>query len=229
MDFPYLDIVLLAMLAGFVLFKLWTALGRRTGHERPQDLLRGQTAGDEKVVPLPGRADPRPTALKAPVPTPGSISAPPGSPLAQALTDIRAADRRFDVDHFVVGARAAHEMIASAFADGDRDALKPLLDEQVYTSFERAIRARDEAGQKIDFTYVRLKSADVIDAAMRGRNAEITVKFVSELMSATVTKAGEVVEGDASSVRTVTDIWTFARDTRSSDPNWRLSATSGAN
>ncbi len=230
MDIPF-DILLVAMVAGFVLFKLWQVLGRRTGHERPRDMFGppAQRAGDEKVVPLPARPETRPTSLKPANAAPATVVAPAGSPLAQALSDIRSVDRRFEAEHFLMGSRAAHEMIASAFADGDRTALRPLLEDAVYASFDSAIRAREEAGQKMDFTYVRLKSADIVDAALRGRTAEVTVKFVSELMSATVTKAGEAVEGDAASVRTVTDIWTFARDTRSSDPNWRLTATSSAN
>jgi predicted lipid-binding transport protein (Tim44 family) len=230
MDFLPLDIVLVAMVAGFLLFKLWQVLGRRTGHERPRDLFGpGQTPGEEKVVPMPTRPDARTASVKVPGSTGGTIAAPPGSPLAQALSDIRAVDRRFEVEHFVSGARAAHEMIASAFADGDRETLRPLLEDQVFASFDGAIRAREDAGHKMDFTYVRLKSADVVDAALRGRIAEVTVKFVSELMSATVNKSGETIEGDAASVRSVTDIWTFARDTRNSDPNWRLTATSSAN
>jgi predicted lipid-binding transport protein (Tim44 family) len=119
-------------------------------------------------------------------------------------------------------------MIARAYADGDRAALKPLLGADVYASFDSAITAREKAGHKVDFSFVGLKQASLEEAGLRDRIAEVTVRFVSELISATRDAAGAVIEGAAGVVREVTDVWTFARDTRSSDPNWKLIATSAA-
>jgi predicted lipid-binding transport protein (Tim44 family) len=149
----------------------------------------------------------------------------PGSALALGVEQIREADSSFDPDAFVSGAKVAHEMIARAYADGDRKALKPLLGDEVYASFDAAIAEREKAGHKIDFSFVGLKQTSLDDAGIRGRLAEVTVRFVSELISATRDAAGAVIDGAAGVVREVTDVWTFARDTRSSDPNWKLVAT----
>lgn len=134
----------------------------------------------------------------------------------------------FDPDEFVSGAKMAHEMIARAYADGDRSTLKPLLGDDVFASFDAAITAREKAGHKVEFSFVGLKQAKLEEAGLRDRLAEVTVRFVSELISATRDAAGAVIEGAAGVVREVTDVWTFARDTRSSDPNWKLVATSAA-
>jgi predicted lipid-binding transport protein (Tim44 family) len=119
-------------------------------------------------------------------------------------------------------------MIVHAFATGDRESLKPLLDKDVYASFDSVIAAREGMGHKTEFTLVSQREAEFADAALRDRIAEVTVKFVSEIISVTRDAAGAVVDGVAGAVREVTDIWTFARDTRSSDPNWKLVATGGA-
>lgn len=222
----FLDILFLAMLAGFVLFRLWAVLGRKTGHERRPDAISPRSAG-ENGVPLPSRTPaPVPAATGRPAVASRTIAAvPAGTPLANALNAIREADRGFDPDSFMTGARAAHEMIANAFATGDRDALKPLLDEDIYAAFDGAIRARETQGLKSEFTYVRLRNAEIVDAALRGRTAEVTVRFVVELMAGEVDANGAIVSGDPAVMRQVTDIWTFARDTRAGDPNWRVIAT----
>lgn len=216
-SFPFLDLLLLAMIAGFVLFRLWSVLGRKTGHE-PNPRENFSARGDGNVVGLP-----RSAAQAAPA------QAAPLTPLQRALADIRQADRAFDASAFLAGARQAHEMIATAFAAADRETLKNLLDPQIYGHFESAIAEREAKALKAEFSYVRLVSAEIVDAALKGRTAEVTVRFVVELMSALRDAQGAIVEGDPNIVRQVTDVWTFARDTRSDDPNWTLSATgSGA-
>jgi len=229
-----LEILVLAGFAAFVAYRLYTVLGRRTGSEQPPfdplrrrervDTRRPTTAAkDDKVVQLPrAREVVRPPA--------DSVEAkiPPGSALALGIEQIRQADRSFDADAFVGGAKFAHEMIARAFAQGDRVTLKPLLSEEVFASFDAAIGDREKAGHKIDFHFIGLKQTSLEDAGLRGRIAEVTVRFVSELITATRDAAGAVIEGAAGVVREVTDVWTFARDTRSSDPNWKLVSTAGA-
>ena len=176
------------------------------------------------MVPLP-----RAREIVRP-PVAGGIEAKvaPGSALAIGIEQLRQVDRNFDPDAFVGGAKVAHEMIARAFAQGDRAALKPLLSADVYASFEAAITAREKAAQKIDFSFIGLKQANLEDVGLRGRIAEVTVRFVSELITATRDAAGAVIDGAAGVVREVTDVWTFARDTRSGDPNWKLVSTAGA-
>ncbi|MBV9992685.1 MAG: Tim44 domain-containing protein [Alphaproteobacteria bacterium] len=215
-----IDIVLIAV-AGFFLFRLYTVLGRRTGHERPpQDSnLRFQPdpkappAEQENVLAYPKRAE--------------IIDGRPADPVARGLTDIGEADRGFETEHFLAGSRQAYETIVTAYTRGDRAELKPLLSDEVYRAFETAIAAREAAKETIAFTFVGFKDAKIVQARLNGRTAEITVAFGAQFISATSDAEGKVVEGDARSVRDVTDVWTFSRDTRARDPNWTLVATSG--
>jgi predicted lipid-binding transport protein (Tim44 family) len=219
-----LDILLIAMVAGILLFRLYTVLGRRTGHERPpQENYRfsrnpdAAPPADDKVVTLPDRG-----AVRA-----DPAGEKPSDPVARGLLDIKLADRNFETDHFVAGARSAYEMISVAFAKGDRAALRPLLNGEVYGAFDHAIAAREARHEKIEFTFVGFKDAKIVEALLKGRSAEITLAFGAQFISATSDANGAIVEGDAKSVRDVTDVWTFSRDTRARDPNWTLIATSG--
>lgn len=230
--FSFIDIILLAMVAGFVLFRLRSVLGRRTGHE-PQDTPAqvarrrpngsgGDRQGDDNVINLPDREAGDDDAEAA---------AEPGddSPVSAALTRIAIADRSFDRAGFLAGAQVAYEMIVNAFAAGDSRTLKPLLSDQVFDNFRSAIGQRESAGKVQETTLVEIKSAEIIDADLNGRIAEVTVKFVSEMITVTKDAAGRVLAGDATKVVPVTDIWTFAHNTRVSDPNWNLVATRSAN
>ena len=230
-----IEIVFLAVVAAFILFRLYSVLGRRTGNEQtPFDPIRRERLeprrpqpSDDKVVQLPPRPQQR-EVPRAPVVDALEAKLPAGSAIAQGIAQIKLVDRNFSADGFLGGAKVAHEIIAKAYAEGDRRTLKPLLSDDVYRGFDDAISARERAGSKIEFSFVGLKQATLEEASLRGRLAEITVKFVSELISATRDAAGAVIEGAAGAVREVTDVWTFARDTRSSDPNWKLVATTAA-
>ena len=223
MNSQLFEILLIAMVAGIVLFRLYTVLGRRTGNERPpQDPRFGvnprpsaSEAGDN-VVPPPDHA------LK-PDAHPNASS----DPMAQALLDIKLADRAFEAEHFVSGARQAYELIVTAFAKGDRATLKPLLSEEVYHAFDSGIAAREARHETKAFTFVGLKNANVVHAALKDSHAEVTLSFESQFISATSNETGAVIDGDPKAVRGVTDVWTFGRDVRSRDPNWLLVATSG--
>lgn len=230
-----LDILILAAVAAFILYRFYLVLGTRNGNERrpeerlpdhrenmrPQAGLNGRTeeAREDNVIPMPR---PRDAAVRT---SAAASVVHPGSEAAQGLAQIEAADSNFSAGEFVEGAKAAHEMIVQAFATGDRLTLKPLLADDVYRSFDMAITGRQRAQQTTEFSFVGLKSVEVAHAALQGRIAEITLRFVSELISATRDASGAVVDGVAGVVREVTDVWTFARDTRSSDPNWKLVAT----
>ncbi len=218
-----LYILVLAMVAGIVLFRLYTVLGRRTGNERPpQDRFQRIGGSSEKpatndnIVRLPERGPQRAEAA-------GQAA----GPAAQGLMDIKLADRTFDTDHFLEGARHAYEMIVTAFARGDRAALRPLLSEEVFAAFDQVIRERERKNERVEFTFVGFREVKLTAAALKRTVAEITVSFFSQFISATLDASGALVEGDSKSVREVTDIWSFERDVRSSDPNWRLVATSG--
>lgn len=214
------DILMIAV-AAVLLFRLYTVLGRRTGNERTREDFR--LSGPQ---PAPRQAE------KVAVADVGSVKPEqareiPGDPVAQALLDIKLADRTFETDKFVSGARAAYEMILTAFSSGDRAALKPLLNEEVFTAFDTVIRKREQAGEKVAFTFVGFKDVKIVHAAVKGRNGEVTVSFGAQFISATSDANGKVIEGDTRTVRDVTDFWTFARDLRARDPNWTLVATSG--
>jgi len=136
-----------------------------------------------------------------------------------------AVDGSFDVKHFLAGARAAYEMIVTAFAAGDRRTLRGLLSREVYDGFEAAIRERESRGEIVETRFVSIDKADITGAELRGRAAQITVRFVSQLVSVTHHRSGAVIEGSPDKVTDVTDVWTFARDVVSRDPNWKLVAT----
>ena len=147
------------------------------------------------------------------------------SPVAAGLDAIAESDKTFDANHFIAGARAAYEMIVGAFAAGDRRALKNLLAREVYDGFDAAIRDRENKGETVESRFVSLETADIIGAEMRNGAAQVTVRFVSQLITATRDKSGNVVDGNPDKVTDVTDVWTFARDLNSRDPNWKLVAT----
>ena len=219
--FPFLEIVLFAMVAGFLILRLRSVLGRRTGNERRRpDPISARTAAEESretVVALPER--PRPAGRGETGPTLANAGALGG------IAQIRSIDRSFDSGEFVVGARRAFEMIVEAFASGDSTSLRPLLSDDVFAQFDGAIRARSEAGHTLATTLVGIREAEIVDAGLEDKTAQVTVKFVSEQINVTRDREGRVVDGDPSAVATVTDIWTFARNTASRDPNWVLVAT----
>ena len=152
----------------------------------------------------------------------------PGTPLAQGLDAIAAQDSSFDPRHFLSGARSAYEMIVLAFANGDRRALKDLLSSEVYESFETVIKDREKHEQKTETRFVSIDKAELVGAEARDRAAQLTVRFVSQMISVTRDKAGTIVDGNPDKVADITDVWTFARDITSRDPNWKLVGTGSA-
>jgi predicted lipid-binding transport protein (Tim44 family) len=141
--------------------------------------------------------------------------------------DIKLADRSFETDHFISGARSAYELIVTAFARGDRAQLKPLLSDEVFAAFGQVISGREQRKETVAFTFVGFKDVKIVHAVLKGRSAEITLAFGSQFISATTDAHAAIIDGDSKSVRDVTDVWTFARDVRARDPNWLLVATSG--
>lgn len=216
--------------AVIVFIQLRAVLGKRTGHERPpreQMERRDQTAAqdgidDPKVVTLPrrGREAAEPDAFAA-----VDAYAEPGSDLNNGLRELVKADPSFNPKEFVGGATMAYEMIVSAYADGDRKTLKSLLSREVFDGFVSAIDEREARGETVRSNFVGIEKANIIQAEMKGTEANVTLRIISQLISATLDKDGEVVEGDLVEVTDVNDVWTFTRDTRSRDPNWRLIAT----
>lgn len=217
--FPFLDIVFFAMLAIFLGLRLRNVLGRRTGTEkrRPDPFKPAEPAANvpDNVVKLPERDR---KALE-------TLAAETDTPLARGIKAIKQADRSFDEVGFIGGARGAFEMIVTAFAKGDVTSLRPLLADGVFDNFKRAIDDRTSRGESHETTLVGITATDMTDADLEGSTAKVTIRFVSEQVNATKATDGRVVDGDPNKVVTITDIWTFARDVRSSDPNWMLVET----
>ena len=231
--FDIYTIIFLA-LAVFIFLRLRSVLGQRTGRERPpydpysaRDAVRSPAA--EKVVTLPPRApdaSPRPMEAAAPPAERWKDVAESGSAVASGLDTIVAADPSFDAKHFISGARTAYEMIVTAFASGDRRQLRSLLSREVYDGFDAAITERERRSETAETRFVSIDGSTITAAELRNRaTAQITVRFVSKLISATRDRGGAVIDGNAEKVTDVTDVWTFARDISSRDPNWKVIAT----
>ena len=223
---PVFDIIILALIAGFVILRLRNVLGKRTGHQgRPTEPFRSRPAleddnrkddeesgedEDDNVVHLPGR---------------DGQEIGTDTPLGAGLTQIKVADPRFDPGDFVDKAKDAFEYIVMNFAEGDTAALKPLLSKDVFEGFSNAVKEREKRGETLETNLLRIKDAEFLEASMSGRTASITVKYTTEQINVTRDKDGGVVDGESDRIADVVDIWTYERNTRSSDPNWVLVAT----
>jgi predicted lipid-binding transport protein (Tim44 family) len=225
--------IIFLALAVFIFVRLRNVLGQRTGSERPpfdraaRNAVQG--APDSNIISMPGKvldqAPVAPTAEVAPPSDRWKGLTEPGTALAQGLDAIVAQDSSFDPRHFLSGARGAYEMIVLAFANGDRRALRDLLSSEVYESFEAVIKDREKHEQKTETRFVSIDKAELVAAELRDRSAQLTVRFVSQMISVTRDKAGTIVDGNPDKVADITDVWTFARDTTSRDPNWKLVGT----
>jgi predicted lipid-binding transport protein (Tim44 family) len=224
--------IIFLVLAVFIFVRLRSVLGQRTGRERPpydpysaREPVR--PSGNDNVVALPGRGGDvaqKPTGPSEPAERWKGL-AEEGTAAAAGLDAIAREDKSFDAKAFVAGARAAYEMIVTAYAEGDRRTLKNLLSREVYDGFDTAVREREGRGEKAETHFVSIDKSDVIGAELRGKTAQVTMRFVSQLVSVTRDGNGAIVEGNPEKVTEVTDVWTFARDVTSRDPNWKLVAT----
>jgi predicted lipid-binding transport protein (Tim44 family) len=236
------DIILIGLVAVFLILRLRSVLGKRTGSERPPardpftppapptaaprvgDAPSSGQSGNDNIVPLPTANAPSPRPSLATT-GPGGIRAtvlPAASPGAAA---IRAADPTFEPTGFSAGARAAFTTIVEAFAKGDTAVLRPLLDGATYASFEAAIRGRAERKEKAETTLIGFEASDIAAADLQGTIATVTVRFVSEQINVVRNVEGQIIDGNPNEVQKVIDLWTFRRDTKSSDPNWLLVKT----
>lgn len=233
----FIDIILLALIAGFLIWRLRSVLGRRTEDEGSQNppftnrnsQERGtRTNRNGNVIPLPASSNGNDLRTKQEEPIDFSQYAPKGSTVQKALYELHRSDRNFHPAAFLTGAKSAYELIVTSFAAGDRSALKPLLSEGVYNSFDNAISDRESKQLTVESEFIGVDKTEILDASISDQIAKITVKFISDLVSTTKNVEGDIVEGDPTKIKRVTDIWTFARDTSSQDPNWKLVGTSAA-
>jgi predicted lipid-binding transport protein (Tim44 family) len=238
------DIILIGLVAVFLILRLRSVLGKRTGNERPPardpftppappaptprvgDAPPASPSGNDNVVSLPSATAP------VPAPRPSSATSGPGGIRATVLPNatagvaaIRAADAGFEPIGFTAGARAAFTAIVEAFAKGDTGTLRPLLDPETYASFEGAIRGRLERNEKAETTLIGFEASDVYSATLQDSSALVTVRFVSEQINVLRNVESQIIDGNPNEVQKVVDLWTFRRDTKSSDPNWLLIKT----
>lgn len=241
-------ITLISLLVALVvILKLRSVLGRRTEEDdarmeryKSEQQRAAASGARDKVVTLPQRGDHQP----APAANEGGLAlaeieeriraiAGSNRDVERGLLDIYKADSSFEPEHFLRGAKQAYELIVTAFAEGNRKLLRDLLSRDVFDSFQAVIDEREQRGEQIDQSFVGISKADFIDADEKDGIASVTVKFVSQLISATRDKAGAVISGDSQSVSEVTDRWTFSRDVSTArarmNPNWKLVATQHAN
>jgi predicted lipid-binding transport protein (Tim44 family) len=208
--FP-IDLVLFGMIAAFLLLRLRSILGRRDGFEPSAGPVRPDARPAGPVIEAVAEA---PTAPGRPLPDPTSA---PGQTLAQMAR----VDRNFDPQRFLAGAEAAFRLIVTEFAAGNRDALRPLLSPETFTTFEASIQAREAAGERQTSEIRAIPAASIAAAALNGAVAEITVHFVSDQISQTLDSNGRYVSG-TDAVTELRDDWTFRRDLSQPDPAWRL-------
>jgi len=217
MNSPILQLLVLAGIAVFLILRLRSVLGTREGFEKPPVPKSSPTSerrGNFEIIeggPDPDIAD----------------HVPADSPAAEALAKMKAAEPSFSVSEFLSGARGAYEMILMGFERGDMADIKPFLSDDVYESFAFVVNDRTEKGLTVESEFIGVKELQLVDATFDDatHEGELTVRFVGQLSFAVRDRAGEVIEGDPKAVKTQRDVWTFAREMGSNDPNWQLVAT----
>jgi predicted lipid-binding transport protein (Tim44 family) len=238
--FDPFNIIILAV-AVIIFFRLRSVLGTRTGNEKQFDPFAGNnkpgdpaeaSKSNDNVVPLPGRNKPveKPVSVdeddeEARKPVWEGFAA-KDSDTAKGIEAVHGADPSFNPREFLQGAKIAYEMIVTAFAEGNKQELKPLLSREVYDGFVAAIDQRKKDGHILESRFVGINKAEIVRAeVVGGRNAQLSVKFVSDLITATLDGEGSVVDGNPTEIQEITDVWTFERSLKSRDPNWKLVAT----
>lgn len=226
MDFDIVLVIAL-VIAVVVFLQLRSVLGKRTGFERPPFdpySLETKKPENEKqtdnVIAMPQRE----TKAADDFSDIDSV-APQGSEINLSLRAIRQTDSSFSPRSFLDGARIAYEMVVTAFANGDKKGLKSLLSNEVYNGFSKAIDTRKTNGEEVHFTFVGIDNIEIANAEMQGDDAQITVRIKSEIISAIYQDGNKLIDGDPEAIAEIKDIWIFARNTRSNDPNWKVIGT----
>lgn len=217
MNSPILQLLVLAGIAVFLILRLRSVLGTREGFEKPpvqQSSPKSERRGNFEII----EGGPDPDIVD---------HVPADSPAAEALAKMKAIEPGFSVSEFLSGARGAYEMILMGFEKGDLDEIKPFLSDDVYESFAFVVNDRTDKGLTVEAEFIGVKELQLVDAEFDDatREGELTVRFLGQLSFAVRDRAGEVVDGDPKSIKTQRDVWTFAREMGSNDPNWQLVAT----
>jgi len=218
MESPLIQLLILAGIAVFLILRLRSVLGTREGFEKPPVNLNGAGNSRPDLEVIEGGPDRDITD-----------HVDEGSDAAQALAAMKRVEADFNVSEFVQGARGAYEMILMGFENGDLNALQPFLAEDVYDSFVEAVAQREDQGLTIEAEFIGVRETTIANASFdeSKKLAEITMRFVGEMTSVVRNSDGEIIEGDAKTVKRQKDTWVFARTMGSNDPNWQLVATDG--
>ena len=199
--FQYIDILILAIIAGIVLLRLRSVLGRRTGHEKTDKTSYNyetpQQSSEEKVVTIETKV------------SPGSRE-----------------DGWFDKDDFLRGASNAYETIVTNFENGNKDALKPLLSNEVLNSFTSVIDERNSKNETVEFNFIGIEKSEIVHKDLKKNPMEVTVRFISEMITCIKNSKDEVISGSLNQVQKITDVWTFEKIKDKKTSNWLLTATS---
>ena len=199
--FQYIDILILAIIAGIVLLRLRSVLGRRTGHEKTDKTSYNyetpQTSKEEKVIPIEQKT----------------------SPSARE-------EGWFNNDDFLRGAANAYETIVTNFENGNKDALKPLLSDDVLNSFSSVIDERNSKNETVEFNFIGIEKSEIVHKDLKKNPMEVTVRFISEMITCIKNSKDEVVSGSLNQVQKITDVWTFEKIKDKKSSNWLLAATS---
>ncbi|WP_292969430.1 Tim44/TimA family putative adaptor protein [Novosphingobium sp.] len=215
------EIVILAMVAAFLGLRLYSVLGRRAEHEEQPRL-------EPKAEPAPRVSVPELTDRNGNAPAPRQIVPGVTPAIERGLKEIAVADKRFDILSFLEGAKGAYRMVLEAFWSGDREALGNLCDKDVLAAFDAAIAAREAAGEKLENRLVRITDATIVAAALEGKVARVSVRFVADIAAVTRNAAGEVIAGSLTDAIEARDLWTFARTVDAATPDWLLDETDEA-
>ena len=198
--FQYLDILILAIIAGIVLLRLRSVLGRRTGHEKTDkssfNYETPQQAQTEKVIEIKPKDD---------VPS--------------------REDGWFDKDDFLKGASNAYETIVTNFENGNKEALKPLLSSDVMDSFSSVIDERNSKSESVEFNFIGIEKSEIVHKDLKKNPMEVSVRFISEMITCIKNSKDEVISGSLNQVQKITDVWTFEKNQKSKGSNWLLAAT----
>ena len=214
-----IEILFFAFLTGYMIFRLWAILGKRTGFEAPPPSSQPEKDANN-VIALPVRLKQKSELQEDAPPSPELKPS-----IEEGLKKIQAVDPLFRLEPFLNGAVTAFEMIIEAFAAGDKNTLKPLLSPSVFKSFSGDLQDRQEAQQTVETTIVNLRDPEVISIDIKGKQEQITLKFVSEQITVTKDAEGKILDNPARLSLVMNDIWTFSRPIGSTNPNWVLVAT----
>ena len=219
-SFQYGDLIFLGIIAIFIALRLRSMLGKDQGID-PKDVWQNamRNKSDEKIVPFP--LNPKPIKEEKPDELPGNLA----PSVAEGLKAIKAADMNFSTTEFILGARNAFEWVIGAFGKSDKEKLQMVLSPERFSHFMEEMDRRIAEGNQYQTTLIAIDAADITEATLKGSIAEITVQFTTEQINIIRDKENSIIHGNASEVEKLIDVWTFERDIKSRDPNWKITAT----